>query len=221
MVCSREEHIHTDACYAETERALLCQAEEHTHGDDCYEEVTAYICGLEDDTSHIHTADCMQTERALVCTEAEHVHDENCYDTAPTKQLICNQEEHIHTQDCYDASPKDSQDYICGLTAHTHTEDCFFPDGSLRCTMPEHEHTAECRNEQANNAIALLEEKNLDDIWTRSPLGWVGKARFLRDRYLRRQWGEKGRYSQHFLGNSYSREISCGNLCVRSGYIVY
>ncbi len=177
LVCGKKEHVHTEECYAEAERTLLCQTEEHTHGDDCYEEVTTYICGLEDDTTHIHTAECRHTEQVLTCTEEEHVHGENCYDMAPTKQLICTQEEHTHTNDCYDTSLEESQDYTCGIVAHKHAEECYFPDGSLCCTLCEHEHTAECQAEQADDAVELLEEKNPDDIWTRSPLGWVGKAR--------------------------------------------
>ena len=53
LVCTRQEHTHTDACYAQT---LICGQEEsdaHTHTDACYASVLS--CGLEE---HTHTDAC-------------------------------------------------------------------------------------------------------------------------------------------------------------------
>ncbi|MBQ5467731.1 MAG: hypothetical protein IIT62_02370, partial [Oscillospiraceae bacterium] len=53
LVCARQEHTHTDACYAQT---LICGQEEsdaHTHTDACYASVLS--CGLEE---HTHADAC-------------------------------------------------------------------------------------------------------------------------------------------------------------------
>ena len=50
---------------------LVCGMTEHIHSEDCF----TYTCGLENDTDHVHSAEC----RKLTCGQTEHVHSENCY----------------------------------------------------------------------------------------------------------------------------------------------
>ena len=62
IICGKEEHTHTDACY-KTEKKLVCTKEEHTHTAACYDENGNLICGKEE---HTHSAgepcsDCRQT----------------------------------------------------------------------------------------------------------------------------------------------------------------
>ena len=50
---------------------LACGMSEHIHNENCF----TYTCGLENDASHVHSADC----RTLTCGKTEHAHSENCY----------------------------------------------------------------------------------------------------------------------------------------------
>ena len=59
LICGKEEHTHTDACYT-TEKVLTCGQEEsadHQHTDACYTEGTVLTCDKEE---HTHTAECYE-----------------------------------------------------------------------------------------------------------------------------------------------------------------
>ena len=114
------------------ERSLICDKSEHTHTDKCYEEVF------------------VDEAKVLICEneEADHEHTDACYEIVPAhtdKNLICGIEEHVHDDSCYDAPPSEAESYTCGMVEHTHDENCYNSDGTLRCTIPEHEHTADCQ----------------------------------------------------------------------------
>lgn len=157
LVCDMKEHTHNNACYTEVvqlaeSQELVCAKAEHTHGDDCYDEIVRCVCGLDEDENHQHTADCMETERVLACEQEEHTHGGDCYRTVPAvteHQLTCGKTEHVHSDACYDAPPAYDSGYYCGHVAHKHNENCYFDDGSLRCTVSEHEHNLKC---QVNNS---------------------------------------------------------------------
>ena len=139
----------SESCY-DAEGNLICTKEEHTHTEECYDEAAAEIvCGMEE---HTHTApapaeaeSCYDAEGNLTCTKEEHTHTEECYDEA-TAEIVCGKEEHTHTapaeapaeaESCYDAEGN----LICTKEEHTHTEECYDEDGTLTCEKEEHAHT--------------------------------------------------------------------------------
>ncbi|MDD6685850.1 MAG: hypothetical protein PUE47_08740 [Lachnospiraceae bacterium] len=80
VICGKEEHTHTDACY-KTEKKLVCTKEEHTHTADCYDENGNLICGKEEHT-HSEGEPCYEEVKTLICGKEEHVHSESCYEQA-------------------------------------------------------------------------------------------------------------------------------------------
>ena len=92
-----EEHVHDSTCFAvkqvpAEEPVLICGKEEHQHSDACYpaQEAlepdgdpsekdmsgTVYDCGL---AEHLHSEDCFSAETGtLLCTMPEHLHSEEC-----------------------------------------------------------------------------------------------------------------------------------------------
>lgn len=184
LLCDTKEHTHTASCYAEVEitpekRELTCSVAEHVHSDSCYKEVTTYVCGLDEDETHQHTADCMQTERVLTCEQSEHTHDDSCYHITPAvtqRQLVCTKPEHVHTDACYDAPPSSDSGYYCGYAEHTHDDSCYFEDGSLRCTMKEHTHTLSCQIDKTADLETATEwertfaDVKLKDNWAQNVL---------------------------------------------------
>ena len=92
-----EEHVHDSTCFAVKQvpaeaPVLICGKEEHQHSDACYpaQEAlepdgdpsekdtngTVYDCGL---SEHLHSEDCYSTETGtLLCTMPEHLHSEEC-----------------------------------------------------------------------------------------------------------------------------------------------
>ena len=102
--CGKEEHKHTEECYADVKK-LVCGQEEsegHTHTDSCYKEEKILVCELEENEDHKHGEECCATERALICDKQEtpgHTHTEQCYTTE--KELTCGKEEHTHTDKCF------------------------------------------------------------------------------------------------------------------------
>ena len=184
LMCDMKEHTHTDACYSQVEKLaerqeLVCTKAEHTHGDSCYEEIERCVCGLEEDETHQHTADCMEVERVLICEQAEHAHDGDCYHAVPAeaeRQLTCGKTEHVHTDACYDAPPTYDSGYYCGHVAHKHNKNCYYDDGSLRCTLKEHEHTVKCQIdnsadvENAADWEATFADVKLGKNWTKNVL---------------------------------------------------
>ena len=64
VICGKEEHTHTDACY-KTEKKLVCTKEEHTHTADCYDENGNLICGKEEHT-HSEGEHCYEEVKTLI-----------------------------------------------------------------------------------------------------------------------------------------------------------
>lgn len=64
LICTKEEHSHTDACFTsqETESAYLCGCAEHTHGEACFDEGGNLICTVPE---HIHEAACLVSDLDL------------------------------------------------------------------------------------------------------------------------------------------------------------
>lgn len=130
LTCSLQEHIHGDACYAET-RTLICTMQEsagHTHGEGCYDANGVLTCTLVESAGHTHTAQCWSTEKTCVCTIPEHIHTESCYTVLPEHTemvLTCSKAEHIHAAGCYDAPPAE-------------------PDDGFYCGFVEHSHNESC-----------------------------------------------------------------------------
>ena len=116
-------------------RTLICEKEEHTHTDECYAPVTAddlkLICTLDEGEGHTHTEACgITTEKELACGLEEsdgHTHTDEC-EPETTKELTCGKEEsegHKHTDECYG---EPVTELTCGqeeAEAHTHTDDCY------------------------------------------------------------------------------------------------
>ncbi len=131
LICGKEEHTHSEECYAVSEEALcgleeghahgeacytlergelVCELEEsegHTHGDACYDpESHELICGLEESKGHSHEDACYEQIKTLTCElEEGHVHSEECY-----RYLSCGEEEHVHGDECYREASDDTAD---------------------------------------------------------------------------------------------------------------
>ncbi|MBQ6877036.1 MAG: VWA domain-containing protein [Oscillospiraceae bacterium] len=73
-----EIHTHSESCIkSETKELLVCTAEEHIHTENCYsseEAETSYVCGM---GVHSHGEGCFDGEN-LVCTIPEHEHEASC-----------------------------------------------------------------------------------------------------------------------------------------------
>ncbi|MGN1481853.1 SpaA isopeptide-forming pilin-related protein [Porcipelethomonas sp.] len=107
LVCQKEQHTHSEDCYAET---LICteDTEGHQHSEDCYTTETKLVCGLEEDENHTHSDECYTTETVLNCDIPEkepHTHTAECYE----RELICGKEEHTHTDECYKSPPAETE----------------------------------------------------------------------------------------------------------------
>ena len=136
--------------------ALICSQEEHTHTDECYITMPVHVaCAENTQEQHLHDQTCYDAEGYLVCGKEEyviiHTHDSNCYDK--DGNLICSMPEvqdHIHDASCYDAEGN----LICGIREikeHTHTEECWTVNEAgesvLKCTYPTaitHQHAMAC-----------------------------------------------------------------------------
>ena len=171
LICEREEHIHTDACwsyveYPETQKAV-CGIEEHTHSEGCYIEHTELICGLreghvhsdacagacglEEGEIHVHDDSCFDEEGSLICGKMEdigHVHSDECYHTE--YELVCEIPEHTHCDECLVAVPAHTErELTCGKEEHVHDDSCFDappsePDSGFYCGYVEHVHNELC-----------------------------------------------------------------------------
>ena len=160
-----EGHTHAEGCYTSVRGNLVCG--EHVHTDACYAETPELACGLEESEEHQHDENCYKTSRKLTCSiDSDHQHTDACYEweqvlscdlpTEPAEDaqpvLVCTKPEivlHRHTSDCFDADGK----LICGQTQileHRHSDACFetvaepVDTGTLTCTDTAHVHTARC-----------------------------------------------------------------------------
>jgi hypothetical protein len=130
--CGMEAHTHTAKCFARQED-LICGLTEdspHVHTDDCAPIIeTAPLCGLEESEGHTHGEACQpRQEQLLICDIPEaagHTHDAQC--VAQEQVLSCDLAEfegHTHDDSCYTLV----ESHICGLEeteGHTHSDSCF------------------------------------------------------------------------------------------------
>ena len=140
--CGHEAHKHDAACY---EKQLICGLDDqtpHVHSDACYKEEQVLICGEEENAGHAHGADCVRKDSVLICSE-EHEHTDACYQTEDT--YVCGLAEgegaHTHSPECYQTE----NTLICGQTegeTHVHADACY--EEILTCQKEEHEHSLAC-----------------------------------------------------------------------------
>lgn len=162
--CDIQEHIHTDACYAQVtsveKRVPVCSAETleiHRHTADCYDADGNPTCGYADFVVHSHDSRCYDEKGSLWCPlpeikahrhtadcyalPEEHTHAEGCY-TSVRGNLVCG--EHVHTDACYTETPE----LACGLEEseeHRHDESCYKTSRKLTCEIDsDHSHTDAC-----------------------------------------------------------------------------
>ncbi len=162
--CGKEEHEHTDACYASE---LICGLEEGQipEGEEeiAAEPVTeTTIEKVLVDAGHTHTEACYEAEQVLICenTEEDHEHDESCYEMQET--LICGEEEREAVYEekevevVVEATEEAKEETATG---HVHTKECYKKE--LTCEKEEHKHGDEC-----------FADKNADletsEIWERT-----------------------------------------------------
>lgn len=154
LICGKEEHLHSDACYETvlgeaTSAELICLPEAHTHTEECRNADGALICGKSDLLIHTHNEFCYHNEQ-LICPldqQAGHLHTDACY-TADAV-LICGldgTEGHVHTEECAEVHIT----LICvreQVAVHTHSESCMDETGAYICgilSAEEHIHGQEC-----------------------------------------------------------------------------
>lgn len=162
--CDIQEHIHTDACYAQVtsveKRVPVCSAETleiHRHTADCYDADGNPTCGYADFVVHSHDSRCYDEKGSLWCPLPEieahrhtadcyalpekHTHAEGCY-TSVRGNLVCG--EHVHTDACY----VETAVLACGLEEseeHQHDENCYKTSRKLTCEIDsDHSHTDAC-----------------------------------------------------------------------------
>ena len=180
LICGKEEHAHTDACYA---RELVCQLPEeaprivtwreytasfapHEHSDACLDADGQIICGYAaGEYIHSHNKWCYDDQGKAVCglqeTGSGHRHTDDCF--VERGVLVCGRQEdpgHTHTDACY----TDIMDHVCGLEegpGHTHGPECYAESRRLICGLEEndsHTHGEACY-EKTEELICGLEEK--------------------------------------------------------------
>ncbi len=196
LVCKLPEiegHVHTDDCYAE-ELVLTCGLEE-TGADgegtpagtaDPEEEGSPVSGGdaeasadsslaPEEQTGHVHTADCYTTVRKLICGQletVEHVHGDACFKEVGIEGNEGDMLEGEQEQENLDVSAGDldldalkDEWYFCGKKAHTHSDECYDALGDVLCGQEEHEHTEECLKEEAVYVCGLEEHVHDDTCY--------------------------------------------------------
>lgn len=155
LVCEKEEHTHTEACYAvETvthTRQLVCEepeAEPHTHDESCYTQETTYACGLEETEGHIHSGDCYTMMKGeLTCTTE--------FDTVEREvtEEVARQVEHETTDEegnpvtALETVTEEVTRTVTEEVPHIHTDDCYAWTEELTCALEEtegHTHTEAC-----------------------------------------------------------------------------
>ncbi|MCI9402449.1 MAG: fibro-slime domain-containing protein [Oscillospiraceae bacterium] len=155
LVCEKEEHTHTEACYAvETvthTRQLVCEepeAEPHTHDESCYTQETTYACVLEETEGHIHSGDCYTMMKGeLTCTTE--------FDTVEREvtEEVARQVEHETTDEegnpvtALETVTEEVTRTVTEEVPHVHTDDCYAWTEELTCGLEEtegHTHTEAC-----------------------------------------------------------------------------
>lgn len=166
MLCGKEEHTHTDACWmaemAAPQPELICAVGQnretviHTHGGNCYDWNGEPICTLPEREEHVHDSGCYREFRELICQERQdlgHIHTSACH-TYVRGALICGREEdggsHVHTDACYRVER--GSESVCGQGeggGHAHTDTCYQVERGSEpaCGQEEgdsHVHTGDC-----------------------------------------------------------------------------
>lgn len=130
-------HNHDDSCYQtieKTEKQLACGKEEHRHSDECYAVSKELVCGKEETRGHRHNKECFSRKKILICGQPElHTHTLDCYEKgpmmeSPEKMGWVHFEEDENGRKVLVGDPKH---LICGRTellAHQHDADCFLTE---------------------------------------------------------------------------------------------
>lgn len=178
VTCAFEEnvaHVHTDSCYICTP---VLQCVEPTAEDGA---VPVLNCGEQELFPHTHEAACFDQNGDCICgllQVFEHIHGDTCFvitqEQATEPVLSCGFEEHEHSEICIAKEESDStvtgdtliaQGYYCGVAEHLHASEygCFAEDGTLMCTMAQHEHNWVCELLPADlTAVETAEEWEAD-----------------------------------------------------------
>lgn len=107
-----EEHVHDSTCFAVKQvpaeaPVLICGKEEHQHSDACYPAQEA----LEPDGD----SSVKDTNGTVYdCGLSEHLHSEECF-SAETGTLLCTMPEHLHSEEC-GALPGEPEDGVTELS---------------------------------------------------------------------------------------------------------
>ena len=107
-----EEHVHDSTCFAVKQvpaeaPVLICGKEEHQHSDACYPAQEA----LEPDGD---PSEKDMSGTVYDCGLAEHLHSEDCF-SAETGMLLCTMPEHLHSEEC-GALPGEPEDGVTELS---------------------------------------------------------------------------------------------------------
>lgn len=107
-----EEHVHDSTCFAVKQvpaeaPVLICGKEEHQHSDACYPAQEA----LEPDGD---PSEKDMSGTVYDCGLSEHLHGEECY-SAETGTLLCTMPEHLHSEEC-GALPGEPEDGVTELS---------------------------------------------------------------------------------------------------------
>ncbi len=148
-------HSHLEECFGE-DGEILCGQEEssgHTHEAGCFAEAGTLLCATPESDGHQHSEECFGLVRGgLICTEEER--EPVIEQGGP--ELICEKEEvilHTHKGTCFEYDAQgNAVSILCEeqeVKEHQHGEGCFTQQEvtTLICTLPEHTHTDECREE--------------------------------------------------------------------------
>ena len=166
LICTYEEHFHTEDCY-EIQEKLICQIEEttaHVHEQGCYEDISNLMCEQPETIPHIHGETCYDEDENLNCEEIQdvvHTHEESCY--ANSQNLTCTLQEtvHLHEDACYE----EKITLLCTLNEHLHTEACYLvnqePNEEMSSPIPEtpdiEDETIEDETEENNTEVQYEE----------------------------------------------------------------
>ncbi len=179
LVCTPEVHSHTPSCY-DADETLICGLADyivHTHDSQCYDADGTMICTLEEIKEHRHGDACYQVPETVI--DAGHTHGDACYAWSVGETRICDAEDdpaHVHDETCCEQlrgellCTEAERDplietgepvLICTeppAVVHKHTADCpgEREEAILTCEVPEHTHTASCRE-----PLPLTEEELL------------------------------------------------------------
>lgn len=150
--CGFEEHVHSEACYAQPQAELTAcglaadAVVVHQHSELCSDADGNLICPLPEIAVHVHDDSCYTKEAVLSCI-VPHVHGEACVKTETTWTCTLEETEgHTHSEDC--TGTKSVQ--ICTVEVHEHGEGCF-QEQTLVCEIPEseeHIHSESCSGTQ-------------------------------------------------------------------------